>query len=78
MASKDDKMAKMKIVGAGAALVVAALLLAQNFGLIELWGGTPKPPPPTPQQAEEVKKVVEQRNQQIEERVKQGAVKAGG
>lgn len=59
-APSTDRNAKIKIIAAGACLLVASLLLAHNFGIVTLWGGTPVAPPMSPEEQDRVEALLKE------------------
>ncbi len=66
-AAPRDGLAKVKLGVAVACLAVAAVLLAQNFGLIQLWGGEAPPPPPTEEEQQYVQEGAKRQQQREQE-----------
>lgn len=77
-ASSHDKMKTIKIAAASACLLVAALLLANTFGIITLWGGPAPMPAMTPEEVKQADQAMEENKVRVQEQIKAGAIKAGG
>ncbi len=73
-----DQTKNIKIAVAGVCLLVAAVLLANTFGVITLWGGLPAQPPQTAEQIKAAEDAIEVEKERLDELKKAGAVPVGG
>lgn len=73
-----DNAAKVKAAGAVAALLVAGVLLAHHFGVIQLWGGPPPEEPLPPEEVAQMEATAKKHQQAMEAEIKSGkAVQVG-
>jgi hypothetical protein len=73
-AAKSSSSTTIKLSVAFALFVVAAVLIAWNFGVFSFGGSEALPPPPTAQEQQ----VIQQQTQETQNKVKQGKVQESG